>query len=130
MQCNIDRTDEQRRRALDIANEVRVYRAELKRDLKAGRVLLDDVLDSDDPLLASMAVYDLLVAVPGFARAKVVRALRDARISPARRLGALTVRERRDLYARLCATPAGARAVHGKPRGRTVRSGRRAMETA
>jgi hypothetical protein len=129
MQCNA-KADEQRRRALDLANDVRTYRADLKRDLKAGRVLLDDVLDSDDPRLASMAVYDLLVAVPGFARVRVLYTLRDARISQSRRLGALTIRERRDLYARLCATPGGARAVHGKPRGRTVRSGRRAMETA
>lgn len=130
MQCNIDRTDEQRRRALDIANEVRTYRAHLKVDLKAGRVLLDDVLDADDPLLASMAILDLLVAVPGFGRVKVLYTLRCARISPERPLGALTVRERRDLYAKLCQTPTGAAAVYGPPRGRTVRSGRRAMETA
>jgi hypothetical protein len=130
MQCNIDRTDEQRRRALDIANEVRTYRAQLKLDLKAGRVLLDDVLDADDPLLASMRIYDLLVAVPWLGQARVRTALRDAHISHTRRLGALTVRERRDLYAKLCATPLGARAVYGPPRGRTVRSGRRAMETA
>jgi glutathione S-transferase len=70
MQCNIERPTSSVG-VLSISRTTSAtYRAELKRDLKAGRVLLDDVLDSDDPLLASMAVYDLLVAVPGFARVR------------------------------------------------------------
>lgn len=108
-----ERTTEQRMTALRHANEIRSHRAALKVALRRGVVPLGDVLDGDDPLLATMRVQDVLMAVPGLGREKVNRALHGAMISPSRTLGGLTVRQRRDLYGRLTETPAGARAVRG-----------------
>jgi hypothetical protein len=94
-----DRSLEQRLTALEYANEVRSFRAALKRDLKAGRVDWRDVLvgvDVDERL-ATMKVYDLLLAVPKVGRSKADRALHRHRISPSKTIGGLSGRQRAEL---------------------------------
>lgn len=91
------RSLQQRRDALERANEVRVYRAKLKRDLYERRVRLEDVLASDDPMLATMTLFDLLLATPKVGRVKATKVLSAARISPGRTLSGLTDRQRRQL---------------------------------
>jgi hypothetical protein len=96
-----DRTITQRTTALQLANAVRCARAVLKRDLKAGRVRVVDVLLEPPEYAATMKVYDLLLAVPKFGRVKVSKALGRATISPSKTLGGMTVRQRAELVSLL-----------------------------
>lgn len=100
-----ERSLTQRMTALQQANEIRSYRAQLKRDMKTGDRRLGEVLEGGDPLLASMKVYELLLAVPAMGRTKVREALIYTRISPSKTVGGLTDRQRRDLLLRLAAWP-------------------------
>lgn len=67
---------EQRERAREKANAVRMRRAEAKRAVAALTLRPDDACGTDDPLLVGMKVIDLLRAVPGVGleRAKVMLA--------------------------------------------------------
>jgi hypothetical protein len=93
------RTEAQRLAALQRGNEIRVYRATLKRDIKAG---LRDVLEllaapRVDDRLATMKVFDLLVAMPKTGRVKANVALKKCAISPSKTLGGLSQRQRSEL---------------------------------
>lgn len=101
----------QRRAALVEANRIRVVRARLKLDLKAGRTTVWDVLDRFtggrvDEDLATMKVDELLVATPKIGRVKANTLLQRSRISPSKTLGGLTTRQRGELERALCAYPA------------------------
>lgn len=96
---SFDRSLKQRRDALEEANRVRSYRAELKRDLKAGRKVLADVLE--DPDCATAKVFDILLALPKMGRVKVNRVHVRARISPSKTIGGMSVRQRIDLRREL-----------------------------
>lgn len=96
-----DRTLEQRFEALGVANDVRVRRAQLKRDLKARRVLVADVVVEPPVWAETMKVQDLLLAVPKVGRVKVGKVLRDVAISPSKTLGGMSVRQRGELVGRL-----------------------------
>jgi hypothetical protein len=85
----------QRDAALTLANDVRVARAQLKRDMKAGRVRLADVLLEPPACTAKMPLVDLLTAAPKVGRVKADGLLADARLSGSRPVGGLTDRERR-----------------------------------
>jgi len=92
-----ERSAEQRLQALRRANEIRTLRAQLKRDLAAGRVLIADVLIRPPAYAAGLRVSVLLRAVPRYGQARVSRLLANARISDSKRLGALTERQRAEL---------------------------------
>lgn len=92
-----ERSLQQRMDALSIANHIRTYRAQLKKDLKAGRAdLLDLMLDPPDEL-ETMKIFELLMAVPKFGRVKVNKMLKMSRISPNRTIGGLSRRQRVEL---------------------------------
>lgn len=99
-----ERTLAQRYRALDRANEVRVYRADLKRRIAAGETPLSDALA--DEMCATMRVVDLLLVVPKVGRVKADRVLRRAHISPSKRVRGLTDRQTRDMAVELGRFPA------------------------
>jgi hypothetical protein len=88
-----NRTAEQRWAALQNANRIRLLRAQLKRDVKAGRASAADYLLDPPEFVLGMEVYDLLIAVPHKGRVKVTKALGRCRISPHRQVGRLTVAE-------------------------------------
>jgi hypothetical protein len=91
------RSPEQRLGALAHANEVRLARAQLKRDLAAGRLGLAEVL-SEPPACAQMArVRELLLAVPGIGPAKADRAFIQCRIAYAKTVAGLSGRQRAEL---------------------------------
>ena len=89
-----DRSTQQRLDALEQANLVRTYRAQLKRDLYAARVDADEVLVSGDPFLETMKAWDLLLAVPGLGRVKLDKWFRRNDISPSKTIGGLSPRQR------------------------------------
>ncbi len=91
------RSPEQRLFALAKANEVRVARARLKRDLASGRIELAHVLSEPPPCLQTAKLRDLLLAVPRFGPARVKRALANCRIADNKTIGGLSDRQRAEL---------------------------------
>ena len=83
--------------ALKRANDIRVRRAQLKKDLKLGRVSIDDVLRDPPDYISTAKVYDILMAVPKFGRVKATRYLNQARISQSKTVGGLSERQRTEL---------------------------------
>ena len=91
------RSVEQRLRALRLANEIRSGRAQLKRDLAAGRARLDRVI-ADPPGCARTAkVYELLLALPKVGPARAARCLGQCRIAQAKTVAGLSSRQRHEL---------------------------------
>lgn len=80
--------------ALRQANEVRSSRAKLKRQLREGRVRLDEVLAAPADYLATAEVFDLLVAAPMIGPVKAARLLTRARVSQSKTVGQLSERQR------------------------------------
>ncbi len=93
------RSRAQRMDALARANEVRMRRAGLKRDLKAGRVGIHGLLLDPPEYLQTAKVADVLLAVPKYGRVKVNRKLTQCRISPSKTIGGLSERQRHELVA-------------------------------
>jgi len=87
--------------ALSRANEVRVLRAQLKRDLKAGRVSIGALLLDPPACLGAAKVFDMLLAVPKYGRVKANRILNQCRISPSKTIGGLSERQRAELVSQL-----------------------------
>jgi hypothetical protein len=91
----------QRMDALQRANEIRTRRASLKRDLKAGRTSIHELLLSPPEYLETAKVFDMLLAVPKYGRVKVNKILVQCRISPSKTIGGLSERQRTELVGLL-----------------------------
>jgi hypothetical protein len=87
----------QRMDALQRANDIRSRRAQLKRDLKAGRQPIHELLLDPPEYLETAKVFDLLLAVPKYGRVKVNKILSTCRISPSKTIGGLSERQRAEL---------------------------------
>jgi hypothetical protein len=85
--------------ALQRANDIRVKRAQLKRDLKNGRADIEEILGKPPDYVATAKVFDILMAVPKFGRVKATRFLTQARISQSKTVGGLSDRQRAELIA-------------------------------
>ncbi len=96
-----ERSLDQRMEALKRANDIRTARAQLKRDLKAGRKTIHDLLDSPPEYVTTAKVFDMLLAVPKYGRVKANRVLNQCRISPAKTIGGLSERQRGELVTLL-----------------------------
>ena len=95
------RSLEQRLLALRRANEVRLARAQLKKELAAGTCRIEDILVDAPELARGAKVYDLLLAVPKLGRVRVSTLLRHCQISETKTLGGLSERQRTELIASL-----------------------------
>jgi hypothetical protein len=91
------RSLDQRMDALKRANDVRVRRAKLKRDLKDGRVRIESILGNPPEYVETAKVIDILMAVPKFGRVKAARFLNTCRISQSKTVGGLSERQRTEL---------------------------------
>jgi hypothetical protein len=91
------RSLDQRMEALQRANDVRVRRAQLKRDLKSGRVTIEAILLDPPEWVSTAKVFDMLMAVPKFGRVKAARLLNQCRISQSKTVGGLSERQRNEL---------------------------------
>lgn len=83
----------QRREALKVANEIRLARSQLKRDLRAGRVRFTDLLVDPPAYVMTAKVIDLLVYVPKYGRVKTPKLLRRLQIGT-KTFGDLSLRQR------------------------------------
>lgn len=91
------RSLDQRMEALQRANDIRVQRAKLKKDLKLGRVRIETILDHPPEYVMTAKVFDMLMAVPKFGRVKAARFLNQCRISQSKTVGGLSDRQRAEL---------------------------------
>ena len=94
-------TDEQRKEALEKAAKARHERAELRENIKSGKVSLEEVLNSDDPIASRMKVSALIESLPGYGKAKANKIMEDLGISPSRRVKGLGARQREQLLEAL-----------------------------
>ena len=91
----------QRMEALQRANAIRTRRAQLKRDLKAGRASIHQLLLEPPDWVETAKVFDMLLAVPKYGRVKANKILQQCRISPSKTIGGLSKRQRTELVAML-----------------------------
>jgi hypothetical protein len=96
-----ERSLNQRMDALQRANQIRSRRAQLKRDLKAGRITIDRLLADPPDYVLTAKVFDMLLAVPKYGRVKANKLLVQCRISPSKTIGGLSERQRTELVALL-----------------------------
>lgn len=83
--------------ALKRANNVRVRRAQLKKDLKDGKAQIEQILGKPPAYVETAKVIDILMAVPKFGRVKAARFLNTCRISQSKTVGGLSDRQRTEL---------------------------------
>jgi hypothetical protein len=91
----------QRMEALQRANDIRTRRAQLKRDLKGGRVSIHQLLLKPPTYVETAKVFDMMLAVPKYGRVKVNKILQQCRISPSKTIGGLSERQRAELVSML-----------------------------
>ncbi len=96
-----ERSLHQRMDALARANIIRSQRAQLKRDLKAGRHSIHTLLLDPPEYVETAKVCDMLLAVPKYGRVKVNKILVHCRISPSKTIGGLSERQRTELVSLL-----------------------------
>ncbi len=87
----------QRLRSLERANGVRLPRAALKREMKAGTVTGLAVLLDPPACMESIRLFEMLMAMPKVGRVKANRILAQCRISPAKTVGGLSPRQRDEI---------------------------------
>src|SRR5215212_419520 len=92
-----ERSHKQRLRALRRANEIRSARAQLKRDLKAGKVKIETLLLDPPEYVMSAKAFDMILAVPKYGRVKANKILGQCRISPSKTISGLSERQRAEL---------------------------------
>ena len=90
-------TDDQRKAALEKAAQARHERAELREKIKSGKVTLEEVLESDDPIANRMKVSALIESLPGYGKAKAAKIMEELEISASRRVKGLGARQREQL---------------------------------
>jgi hypothetical protein len=91
------RSLDQRMDALRRANDIRVKRAQLKKDLKLGQLRIDEILRDPPEYVSTAKVLDMLMAVPKFGQVKAKRYLNQCRISESKTVGGLSDRQRTEL---------------------------------
>ena len=93
---------EERQAALEKAKAARIKRAEVRDELKSGKLSLAQVLDmKDDPVVGRMKVSTLIETMPGYGKAKAEKIMKELQIAESRRLRGLGERQRSALLERL-----------------------------
>ena len=100
-------TPEQRAAALEKAAYARKARAELKDDLKTGRVTLGELLGraGSDDTVGKMKVLAVLESLPGLGKVKARRLMEEVGISETRRVQGLGANQRQTLFEKLSSRP-------------------------
>lgn len=95
-------TPEERQAALEKAKAARVQRAQVREDLKSGKLSLEKVLNmKDDPVVGRMKVSTLIETLPGYGKAKAEKVMKELQIAESRRLRGLGSRQQAALLERL-----------------------------
>ena len=93
---------EARAEALEKAKAARIRRAEVRDDLKSGKLTIEQVLDmKEDPVVGRMKVATLIETMPGYGKAKAEKIMGELKIAESRRLRGLGERQLSALLDRL-----------------------------
>lgn len=93
---------EERQAALEKAKAARIKRAQVRDDLKNGKLSLQDVLAmKDDPIVGRMKVSTLIETLPGYGKPKAEKIMGELKIAESRRLKGLGERQEAALLERL-----------------------------
>ena len=90
-------TDEQRKQALEKAAEARRKRAEIKGQLKSGKLTLKDMLSRGDDTVGKMKVSTVLESLPGVGKVRARKIMEKLDISASRRVRGLGAKQRDSL---------------------------------
>lgn len=83
-------TEEQRKEALEKAKETRKKRAEVRTNIKAGKLSAKDALAKrDDPIYGKIKVAQFIESFPGYGKAKAEKIMAEIGIAEGRRLAGL-----------------------------------------
>ncbi len=80
--------------ALGRAQDIRLARADLKRDMRSGAQNPARVIVDPPECILSMRIHDFLLAVPGIGAGKAARIVNRARVSGTRTIGQMTANQR------------------------------------
>jgi hypothetical protein len=97
----------QHMQALDRANEVRLARARLKREVGRGEREAADVIEEAPPETETMTIAELLTSQRRWGRTRARKFLTPMALNENKRLGDLTFRQRKMLVEELRAKLAG-----------------------
>ena len=93
---------EARAEALEKAKAARIKRAEVREELKTGKLTVAQVLDMrDDPVVGRMKISTLIETLPGYGKAKASKIMDELGISATRRVKGLGARQREQLVEAL-----------------------------
>ena len=90
-------TDEQRAEGLRRAAEARRERAQIRADLRLKQISFAQAVEYEPA--QRIRVFDLIRAVPGYGHARATDLMERLGISPIKRVGGLTERQKADLLA-------------------------------
>ena len=93
-------TDE-RAQALVKAQEMRTKRMELRKELKAGKIALTEVLKRDDEIVSRMKVKYLLESLPNIGKITANAIMEEVGINESRRIQGLGKRQKAMLLEKL-----------------------------
>lgn len=94
-------TPEQRAAALEKAAQARKARAELKADIKAGKLTIADILESQDDVVKKTKVSAVLMSFPGYGKARVAALMEECGIQETRKIGGLGSKQKAALLEKL-----------------------------
>lgn len=95
-------SEAERKAALEKAKEARIKRAEVREQLKSGKLTLAEVIEmKDDPVVGRMKVSTLIETLPGYGKAKSEKIMNELQIAESRRLRGLGDRQKTALLERL-----------------------------
>lgn len=98
---HVEAVREQRRAALDRANEVRTARKEIKKQLARGELELAELIQDPPAEVETAELADVLLWMPGIGRTRVRKILADAGASRNVLMGHLSFATRRRIGASL-----------------------------
>jgi len=95
-------SEAERKAALEKAKEARIKRAEVREQLKSGKLTQAEVIEmKDDPVVGRMKVSTLIETLPGYGKAKSEKIMNELQIAESRRLRGLGDRQKAALLERL-----------------------------
>ena len=86
---------------IERARQIRKIRAELKRDIKDGNVLISDVFadgERFDMYFANMKVHELICSLPGYGSVSTEKLLKKLGISHCKKLKGLGKKQAKDFF--------------------------------
>lgn len=93
-------TPEQRKEGLEKALKLRRERAELKKNLKKGKISFKEVLEMSGQTVERIRAKDILASLPGVGKITAEKIMNEVKIAASRRIKGLGVRQTKELLSR------------------------------